>query len=84
MGVCYVVEQNIQVLSNLYHRIYFTLKTENRLKGVRSLNEQNDTKKDLFILINEFEQESHERAPQNRARRPFELIKLKLCYLFLK
>jgi len=24
------------------------------------LNEPNDTKKDLFILINEFEQESHE------------------------
>jgi len=67
MGVCYVVEQNIQVLSNLYHRIYFTHKTENRLKGVRSLNQPNDTKKDLFILINEFEQESHERAPQSKA-----------------
>jgi len=31
------------------------------------LNEQNDSKKDLFILINEFEQERRERAPQNRA-----------------
>jgi len=29
--------------------------------------------------MNEFEQESHERASQNRARRAFELIKLKLC-----
>ena len=46
-----------------------------------SFNEQNeriDSEKDLFILMNEFEQESHERASQNRARRAFELIKLKL------
>jgi len=52
-----------------------------------SLNERNeriDSGKDSFILMNEFEQESHERASQNRARRPFELIKLKLCYLFIK
>jgi len=34
--------------------------------------------------IHEFEQESLERASQNRARRAFELIKLKLCYLFIK
>jgi len=34
--------------------------------------------------MNEFEQESHKRASQNRARRAFELIKLKLCYLFIK
>jgi len=39
-------------------------------------------KKDLFILMNKFEQERHERASQNRARRPFELIKLKLCCYF--
>jgi len=37
-----------------------------------------------FILMNEFEQESHKHASQNRARRAFELIKLKLCYLFIK
>jgi len=47
------------------------------------LNEPNDTKKDLFILIKKFKQESHERASQNRARQPFELIKLKLCCCFL-
>jgi len=35
-------------------------------------------------LINKFEQESHKRVSQNRARWPFELIKLKLCYLFIK
>jgi len=34
------------------------------------LNEPNDSEKDLFILINEFEQESHKRASQNRASRP--------------
>jgi len=42
-----------------------------------SFNEQNeriDSEKDLFILMNEFEQDSHERASQNRARWPFELI----------
>jgi len=44
--------------------------------------ERIDSGKDLFILMNEFEQESHERASQNRARRPFELIKLKLCYYY--
>jgi len=44
--------------------------------------EQIDSGKDLFILMNEFEQESHERTSQNRARRPFELMKLKLCYFF--
>jgi len=33
-------------------------------------------------LINEFEQESHEQASQNRGMPPFELIKLKLCHLF--
>jgi len=48
------------------------------------LNEQNDSEKDSFILMNEFEQESHERASHNRARRSFEVIKLKLCYLFIK
>jgi len=41
-------------------------------------------KKVLFILMNEFEQESHERSLQNRARRAFVLIKLKLLYLFFK
>jgi len=41
-------------------------------------------KKDLFILMNEFEQESHKCSSQNRARQTFVLIKLKLCYLFLK
>jgi len=50
----------------------------------RLLNEQNDLKKDLFILMNKFEQESQERASQNRARLAFVLIKLKLFYLFLK
>jgi len=34
--------------------------------------------------MNEFEQESHKRASQNKARRPFVLIKLQLCYLFNK
>jgi len=48
------------------------------------LNEPNDLEKDLFILMNEFKQESHKRASQNRARRAFELIKLKLCYLLIK
>jgi len=48
------------------------------------LNEPNDTKKDLFILMNEFKQESPERASQNRARRAFVLIKLRLSYLFFK
>jgi len=33
-------------------------------------------------LMNEFEQESHNPASQNRARRAFELIKLKLCYFY--
>jgi len=47
-------------------------------------NEQIDLEKDLFILMNELEQESHRRASQNRARRAFEFIKLKLCYLFIK
>jgi len=51
-------------------------------ESFRLLNELNDTKKDLFILINKFELESHERVSQNRPRRPFELIKLQLCYLF--
>jgi len=37
-----------------------------------------------FIFKNKFEQESHKRASQNRARRPFELLKLKLCYFFFK
>jgi len=49
-----------------------------------SFNERNkliDSEKDLFILMNEFKQESHKRASQNRARRPFELLKLKLFYL---
>jgi len=44
----------------------------------QSLNEPNDTKKDLFILMKEFEKESHKHASQNRARRAFELIKIKL------
>jgi len=30
--------------------------------------------------MNEFEQESHKHASQNRARRPFENIELKLCF----
>jgi len=49
-------------------------------------NERIDSGKDLFILLNEFELESHERAPQNRARRAFDLIKLKLIFIlfFLK
>jgi len=34
--------------------------------------------------MKEFEKESHERSSQNRARRAFELIKLKLFYLILK
>jgi len=50
----------------------------------RLLNEPNDLKKDLFILMNKFEQESQERTSQNRARLAFVLIKLKLFYLFLK
>jgi len=53
-------------------------------ESIRSLNQPNDSKKDLFILINEFEQESHELGSQNRARRTFVLIKLKLSYLFFK
>jgi len=32
-------------------------------------NERVDSGKDSFILMNEFEQESHERASQNKARR---------------
>ncbi len=47
-------------------------------------NERIDSGKDLLILMNEFEQESHERASQNRARRAFVLIKLKLLDLFVK
>jgi len=31
-----------------------------------SLNERNDSKKDSFILMNEREQESHERAKHNK------------------
>jgi len=38
-------------------------------------NEQIDSGKDLFILMNEFGKESHERPSQNKARQPFELIK---------
>jgi len=34
--------------------------------------------------MNEFKQESHKHASQNRSRRLFEPIKLKLCYLFYK
>jgi len=34
--------------------------------------------------MNKFEQESHERSSQNRAKRAFVLIKLKLLYLFFK
>jgi len=41
----------------------------------------NESEKDLFILMNEFEQESHKRASQNRAWWPFELIKLKIHLL---
>jgi len=48
-----------------------------------SFNERVDSGKDLFILMNEFEQESHERASQNRERRAFVLIKLKLFYISL-
>jgi len=47
------------------------------------LNEPNDSEKGLFTLMNEFEQESHKHASQNRARQAFELIKLKLCFVFL-
>jgi len=39
---------------------------------LKSLNQPNATA-DSFILMKEFEQESHKRASQNRARRPFEL-----------
>jgi len=38
------------------------------IHSFRFLNEPNDSEKDLFILMNEFEQESHKRASQNRAR----------------
>jgi len=48
------------------------------------LNEQIDSGKDLFIFMNEFEQESLKRASQYGARRPFELIKPKICNLFIK
>jgi len=41
-------------------------------------------KKDVFNLMNEFEQESHEHSSQNRARPFLVLIKLKLFYLFFK
>jgi len=47
-----------------------------------SKNEPNDMKQDSFILINDFKQENHKYASQNRARRPFELIKLKLLFFF--
>jgi len=47
-------------------------------------SEQVDSEKDSFILMNEFEQESHKRASQNRARRQFELIKLKLFHFLFK
>jgi len=51
------------------------------IRSFCSLNEPNDSEKDLFILMDEFEQESRkQRASQNRARRTFELIKLQLCY----
>jgi len=53
-------------------------------KGLIKDPPSHDSKKDSFILMNDFEQESHERASQNRARRAFELIKLKLCHLFIK
>jgi len=49
-----------------------------------SLNEPNDSKKDLFILMNKFEQESHKRASQTRESGAFELIQLKFCFLFIK
>jgi len=52
------------------------------IQSFRLFNEPNDTKKDLFILINEFKQESHKRSSQNRARRAFELIKLKLFFIY--
>jgi len=43
----------------------------------------------ILIVTNQFDKrvrtgESHKRASQNRARQSFELIKLKLCYLFIK
>jgi len=37
---------------------------------------------DLFIMMNEFEQESHKRSSQKRARRAFVLIKLKLFFIY--
>jgi len=49
-------------------------------KGLRTLRAMTWRK----ILMNEFEQETHERSSQNRARRAFVLIKRKLCYLFSK
>jgi len=51
---------------------------------VHKRSEQVDSEKDSFILMNEFEQESHKRASQNRVRRQFELIKLKLFYFLFK
>jgi len=44
----------------------------------------NCSKEDLFILMNKFEQESHEHSSQNRARRAFVLLKHKLFYLLFK
>jgi len=41
-------------------------------ESFRWLNEPNDSEKDLFILIDEFEQESHERR----------FVLIKLFYLF--
>jgi len=54
------------------------------IRSLCSLNEPNDSEKGLFTLMNEFEQESHKHASQNRARQAFELIKLKLCFCFFK
>jgi len=38
-------------------------------KGLIKDPSSHDSKKDLFILINKFEKESHEHSSQNRARR---------------
>jgi len=45
-------------------------------------NEQVDSEKDSFILMNKFEQESHERASQYRARRAFVLKKQNVVIYF--
>jgi len=52
-------------------------------KGIITLNEQIFfpviSGKDLFILMNEFEQESHKRASQNRARLLLSMVGSQQC-----